>query len=558
MLPSDSNILKAAKAEPVRTVDFSVEAPGQCGRCGAIAALLDPETGVLYCNEALGGCGRPTYSPDEKFHDDPMFERAVAANGTGPLSSLSSENPDALFDGYAKTDLGNGHRLVHHHGHNLRYVPEWGYLVWSGSRWKRDDTEGTMRIAKDTVRSMIVIAAEQLKNWAGDKAEVKKAKDMLKHAESSQSLGRMKAMLEAARSERGIVMRPDQFDTDGFFFNTENCTIDLRTGTAHKHTKENYITKKSPTFYDENAKAPAWDKFLMEVFGTQEMVDYIQRVLGYCLTGDTREQCVFIFHGNGSNGKSTLVNTVLRIIGTDYASQLNSTTITERKENTANNDVAALQGIRMVSCIEVGSGKRLNEELVKQFTGQDRIRARFLYKEAFEFEQQFKLIIAANHRPEVRGQDHGMWRRVRLVPFTRTFTEKDKDPMLPQKLLAESAGILAWLVRGAKAWLETGLITPQTVREATLEYKDEMNELGDWIGLCFVGDKLSDGATTLYRSYKEWAEQRGDKPMSQTAFGRRMDDLGFASGKKDGVRLRLGISLTPPPRTLDNIEQYET
>lgn len=497
-------------------------------------------------------------SPDKTvdFHDDLMFERAVLTNGTGPLSTIPETNPDALLDGLAATDIGNAHRLVRHWGQNLRYVTEWGFLVWSGSRWKKDDTEGTIRIAKDTVRSMIMDAGENLKVWAGEKAEVQKAKAMLKHAESSSSMGRLKAMVEASRSEPGVVMRSADFDHDAFLFNTENATIDLRTGEARVHEPLDYITKKCPTSYDPDATCPSWEKFLLEVFPNPEIVAYVQRVLGYCLTGDTREQCLFILHGTGSNGKSTLLNTALSVIGSDYSNQLNSTTITEKRfEGAANNDVAALQGIRMVSCIEVGSGRRLNEELVKQFTGQDRIRARFLYKESFEYQPQFKLLVAANHKPEARGQDYGLWRRVRLVPFERTFREAEKDLLLPQRLLDEAKGILAWLVRGAVEWHKGGLRDPEAVKSATADYKDEMNELGDWIGTTYAGPKLESATGELYRNYREFTEAKGDKPMSQNAFSRRLDDLGYRSLKRLGVRTRLGISLIPPPRSLDSYEQ---
>lgn len=485
-----------------------------------------------------------------------MFERVVSTNGTGPISTrVVDDNPTSLLDGFSATDIGNAHRVVQHWGAHVRYVAEWGFLVWSGSRWKKDDTEGTIRIAKDTVRSMIVEAGNHLKVWAGDKAEVKRAKELLKHADSSSSMGKLKAMVEATRSESGVVMRSTEFDTDIMVFNAENCTIDLRTGVARVHAPGDYITKKSPTIYDETAQCPAWEKFLLEVFGSSDLVSYVQRLLGYALTGDTREQCLFIFHGTGSNGKSTLLNTVLRTVGTDYSNQLNSSTITERKEGSANNDVAALQGIRLVSCIEVGSGRRLNEELVKQFTGQDRIRARFLYKEAFEFEPQFKLIVAANHKPEARGQDYGLWRRVRLIPFLRTFREAEKDPLLPQRLQAEASGILAWLVRGAVEWAKTGLNDPETVLAATRDYKDEMNEIGEWVGLTYNHNGAWEPSASLYKSYKQWAEDRGDRPMTQTAFGRRLDDLGFRAGKKDGIRIRLGISLTPKQPVLDTIWQ---
>lgn len=490
-------------------------------------------------------------SSQEKAHDDPAFERFVASNGTGPLSTQPEENPDALLDGYAATDTGNGHRLAAHHGSLIRYVAEWGYLVWSGSRWRKDDTEAMIRFGKDVCRTMIVEAGTHLKDWATDKKEIERGKKLLKHAEASQSMGRLKAMVENVRSEHGIVMRATEFDVDALLLNCDNATVDLRTGEAKPHEMSDYITKKVPVAYDPDATAPTWERFLADVFGDPALIAYIQRVIGYCLTGDTREQCVFIFYGTGSNGKSTLLQTVLRILGNDYATQLNSSTITQHKDGGANNDVAALQGIRFVSCIEVGDGKKLNEELVKQFTGQDRIRARFLYKESFEFEPQFKLLIAANHKPEVRGQDTGMWRRVRLIPFTRTFTEEKKDPLLPGKLLAESKGILAWMVRGAKEWLEKGLVTPDVVRAATLAYKEEMNELGEFLEtFTWRGAGLTCAAGTLYGMYRELVESRHDRPMSQQAFGRRMHDLGFEAGKERGVRVWHGLSTEPQARTL--------
>lgn len=432
-------------------------------------------------------------------------------------------------------------------------------MVWSGSRWRKDDTEAMMRLAKDICRSMTVDAAQHIKDWATDKDQVKRGKAMLKHSEVSQSIGKLKAMVEAAKTEPGIVMRTTEFDVEPLLLNCENCTVDLRTSEARVHEMSDYITRKVPTTFDENATCPTWEKFLLDVFGDPALIAYIQRVLGYCLTGDTREQVVFIFHGSGSNGKSTLLQTVLRILGNDYATQLNSTTITMHREGGANNDVAALQGIRFVSCIEVGDGKKLNEELVKQFTGQDRLRARFLYKESFEFEPQFKLLMAANHKPEVRGQDHGMWRRVRLIPFTRTFTDDQKDPLLPAKLMAEKNGILAWMIRGAKEWLEKGLVTPDVVKRATVAYKEEMNELGDFLEtFTWRGEGLSCAAGGLYAKYREWAESRHDRPMTQTAFGRRMGDLGYEAAKERGVRVWHGLSTEPQARTLTNFDERGT
>lgn len=530
---------------------FTHDNPGQCGRCGARAAVRDT-SGILYCDTGKGGCGRPTASPDEAPHEDPALEKFVGSNGTGPLGAEPETTPNVLIDGWGSTDLANAYRLVHHFGELFRYVGEWGFVVWTGARWSKDRTDLMMRFAKKTTNQMVRDAAEHLRLWAGEKDHVKAAKKLLEHAETSESARKLANMIELSRSEPNIVALPESFDNDPFYLNCENGTVDLRTGEAHSHSQQDMLTKKCPTWYDPDAKAPTWEKFLMEVFGSQQLIDYIQRVFGYALTGSGREQVVFILHGKGSNGKSTLLNTVLKVMGEDYAAQIDATSITGGRKGGASNDIARLRGIRFVSSIEVGEGRRLNEALVKQFTGGDKVTARFLYKEFFEFQPEFKLFIAANHKPELVGQDNGMWRRVRLIPFKRTFSDEQRDSKLPEKLLAEGPGILAWLVRGALAWQKDGLVTPDVVKEATLEYRDEMNDLGEFLETYTWKEPTgSCGSGELYGIYRSWCENRHDKPMTQTAFGRRMHDLGYESRKERGVRVWHGIVTVPPAGRID-------
>lgn len=483
-------------------------------------------------------------------NDDPAFERFVAANGTGPISTQALDHPEALLDGFAASDIGNAHRICVHHGHLFRYVSEWGWIVWTGARWHKDRTDLMMRLAKDTVRGMIHSAGETLTLFRHDKEhrdDLTAAKEMIKHAEATSSKNRLKAMIELSQSESGTVALSETFDADPMLFNCDNATIHLETGEPTIHEPSDYITRLSETPYEAEAKCPTWDKFLMDVFQTQPLIDYIQRVIGYCLTGSGKEQVVFIHHGTGSNGKSTFLNTVMKVLGEDYAAQIDASSITGKGRSGANNDVARLRGKRFVSSIEVGEGRSLNEALVKQFTGEDKIAARFLFKEFFEFQPEFKLHIAANHKPEVRGQDNAMWRRVRLIPYRRVFNDQEKDPGLPAKLLAEKAGILAWAVRGALAWLKDGLVTPEVVKEATIAYRDEMNDLGEFLeAFTWRGVSYSCAAGELYSQYRVWTEERHDKPMTQQAFGRRMHDLGFEHGKDRGVRVWHGLRNTSP------------
>jgi len=543
----------------------------QCARCGAIGTLIGGDEDGWFCAEANGGCGRVTARNGASGPLDPAYEKITGMNGSSSLSSTLDEHPDALLDGLPPTDVGNGVRLVNMHGEMFRYVHEWGWLVWTGARWQRDRTDLLYRFGKDVCRQMVAAGAEILSEYASDaqnfklkrqagikgskmSPQVEKATALIEWAETSQGERRIKAMLEMARSEADTVAVAQAFDADPFLLNCTNATIDLRNGEPRIHERTDYLTKKCPTPYDADAKSPLWDKFLSDVFGDAALVSYIARVVGYVLTGSGKEQVVFILHGTGSNGKSTFLNTLLKVLGKDYAAQIDASTITGGRKGGASNDIARLRGIRFVSSIEVGEGRRLNEALVKQFTGGDTIAARFLYKEFFEFEPEFKLFIAANHKPEVQGQDHATWRRVRLVPFEKTFTDATKDPELPAKLLAEARGILAWAVRGCLDWQKNGLLTPEVVKAATLAYKSEMNELEDFLGMyTWNGPALSCGAGELYGKYREWEEERHNKPMAQQAFGRRMHDLGFGSGKDRGVRVWHGLSTAPPPRTLDSV-----
>jgi putative DNA primase/helicase len=436
------------------------------------------------------------------------------------------------------TDIGNAERLISAHGQDLHYVTTWkSWLVWNGKRWQRDEVCELERRAKKTVRAI----------WREARTETnkEKKKDLARHAILSESNSRINAMIERARAEPGVAVRYQEFDQQPFLLNLRNGTLDLATGTLRPHDRDDLITKYADVDFVEGAECPTWLKFLERIFrGNAEIIPYLQRAVGYSLTGDTREQCLHLLHGSGSNGKSTFLEVLQALMG-DYGVQADFATFVEKKGDGPRNDVARLAGARMVRSSEVGEGKRLNESLVKSLTGQDTIAARFLYSEAFEFRPAFKLWLAANHKPVIRGTDNAIWRRVRLIPFTVTISDEEKDETLKDRLLAELSGILQWAVTGCEQWLECGLQPPEVVSVATAAYKNESDILGSFLEeCCEIGNGLEVSATELYTAYKRWAHENGEFELSQTAFGRRIEERGF-DVRKNGVKYRQGLRLVP-------------
>lgn len=436
------------------------------------------------------------------------------------------------------TDLGNAERLIAMHGRDIHYVTTWkSWLVWDGRRWHRDDLCELERRAKKTVRAI----------WKEAKA-AKKPKDravLAKHAITSEGASRIRAMLECARAEPGIAVRYQEFDAQPFLLTVRNGTIDLSTGRLEAHNRDHLITKYADVNWRDGAECPLWLEFLHRIFeGNAELIAYLQRSIGYSLTGDTREQCLHLLHGTGSNGKSTFLEVLQALMG-DYGVQADFATFVEKKGDGPRNDVARLAGARMVRSSEVGEGKRLNESLVKSLTGQDTIAARFLYSEAFEFRPAFKLWLAANHKPVIRGTDNAIWRRVRLIPFSVTITDAEKDETLKDRLLLELPGILRWAVEGCAQWLETGLRPPEIVMAATAAYRTESDVLGSFLDdCCEVGKGLEVSSADLYAAYRKWAKDSGEFELSMTAFGRRIDERGF-DVRKNGVKYRQGLRLLP-------------
>jgi putative DNA primase/helicase len=287
-----------------------------------------------------------------------------------------------------------------------------------------------------------------------------------------------------------------------------------------------------------------WEAFLSRIFaGDGELIRFVQKAVGYSLTGSTEEQCFFILYGAGANGKSTLIQTISALLK-DYARQTPTETLLVQRGDGPRNDLARLQGARFVSASEVEGGRKLAEALVKQLTGGDTLTARYLYKEHFEFQPTFKIWLAVNHKPGVQGTDHAIWRRMRLLPFTVTIPAAEQDKRLTEKLQAEQPGILRWAVEGCRAWQQEGLEPPSAVKRATGDYRAEMDVIAAFIqDCCVLGDHHHVNTRELYAEYRGWCEQIGESPVTQKALATVLQERGCTSGRKSQGRLWSGIAL---------------
>jgi putative DNA primase/helicase len=284
--------------------------------------------------------------------------------------------------------------------------------------------------------------------------------------------------------------------------------------------------------------------------GAVDLVRFLQRAAGYALTGDTSEQCMFVAYGTGGNGKGVFLNTLKAILGT-YAQGARVETFVDRKAGGIPNDLAALRGARFVLCSEPEEGAQLEEGLIKMVTGQDTVTARFLNREFFDYIPEFKLWMMTNHKPIIKGTDRGIWRRMRLVPFTVSVPDAEKDAELPNKLKGEYTAILRWMIDGLKAWRAEGLNPPAAVREASEEYRREMDTLANFIEeRCEVNAHLTAPNGELYASYKEWMQDNGMRPKSHSAMSRQLSQRGFvqASSRAGGQREVKGIGLVVKAR----------
>jgi putative DNA primase/helicase len=434
------------------------------------------------------------------------------------------------------TDLANARRLIAEHGDDLRYVAEWGWMAWDGSRWALDATAEHQRRAKDTAVNLYRAVAD---------APEHERKDLSRHAQRSESAGAIAAMIRLAESEKGVRAVPDDFDKQLMTLTCTNGALDLTTGELLPHDRDELCTKMTDIIFDKNAKAPTWLTFMDRIFGgDQDLIAWLQRAIGYTLTGRTDAQCMFICYGKGANGKSVFIDVIRALLG-DYARNADASTFMVQQSDRIRSDVARLAGARFVATVELDEGRRLSEALVKQVSSGDRMTARFLNKNDFEFTPRFKLWMATNHKPTVKGTDFAIWRRIKLIPFNVTIPEDERDVNLTEKLLGELPGILAWAIRGCVDYQQKGLKDePPAIKNATTAYRNSMDILGQFLDECTVsGQRCEVSAGTIYQAYVRWSEGGKEKPITQTRFGEQMIERGIDRIRRRNGFYYLGIEL---------------
>lgn len=454
------------------------------------------------------------------------------------------------------TDFGNSERIVDQANYYIRYCHQftsWYIYTSSEGRWKRDEVGFINRVGKDTIRRIHVEASrapttdsmKALSSWAY-KCECRAA---------------LNNMVSLAQNSKRIVVKPDELDCDDYLFNLRNGTYNLKTLQLDEHNRTNFITRLADYEYDERAQCPMFKKYLNRIFRSRsdkdDMIAFLQRAVGYTLTGATGEQCLFLLYGSGANGKSVFLDVLNALLG-EYGTVTQSKTFTtERGE--ISNDIAALAGKRMVYASENSSDTHLDESIIKQLTGGENISARFLHQEFFTFKPRFKIWWAFNHPPAITDMTNSIWRRIKIVPFNEVLPESEWDKKLAEKLIAqELPGIFNWAIEGLKDYYRLGSLTPpKVIAEATQQYKEEQDILHEFIeDYCelpktdeLFGKAFEERAGDLFTAYKTWNTYNGDeKPMSSTKFGKLMHDKGFQRDRRKDGKWYIGIRFKPGKR----------
>ena len=476
---------------------------------------------------------------DQAMEDSGVVEVSmVTGEGQSQLGAVANQVSRDGPQPKPCTDLGNAERLVERFGHEFRYcLGNNGWYVNRRGRWIFDSGGRMYRMAFKVARSIEDEAKAE--NLTSDQVV-----ELEKHSKKSAAKGRLKAMIELARWLPGICVPVGIMDSDPWLLNCQNGTLDLRTGELRCHDPSDLITKILPVNYEPDAACPVWEAIIAKIMGgDQEKIDFLKRVFGYSLTGLITEQCLFVFYGSGANGKSTILE-IFRELLAGYAMHTTTASLLGSSGSPIRNDLARLNGSRLVSAAEVGMGKKLDEALVKQLTGGDQVTARFLYREYFEYKPEFKLFIAANHKPEIQGVDHGIWRRIHLIPFDFTIPADEIDRDLPNKLRAELSGILTWAVQGCQDWQENGLNVPDSISNATAAYRAEMDIIAEFLtDYCTLQANEKTPLGILYAAYTEWADNACQDAVGKKKFGDLMRQKGYKQSKSGGVRYWTGIQL---------------
>jgi len=470
-------------------------------------------------------------------------------------NSRATPKPHVLAGGSAAHDpcshVANGHRLANHFYDQLLYVKGIGWHTWGcdtwGGPWQLDEL-GARRIAQGLGRIIAAEAAE-LAAWTAaaetiDERE-KRESEMnrrFKWAGMSESAPNIEYSLQMAAAH--LSCDASEMDANPLLFGLPSSVLELDTGINRLHQPGDRLTKVAGCEFDPNAPAPRFERFIAEVMNNDaEMIAYLQCLFGYAMSGERGEHLLPFLLGGGANGKTTLLGTLQAAFG-DYAGSAPPGLLVQKGGNEHPTSLASLQGLRFVVSSETGESGRLNEEQVKVLTGGDKISARRMRMDFYEFKPTHQLFLQSNHRPRVSGTDEGIWRRIRLIPFGVTVPAAQRDPHLPAKLQAELPGILAWCWRGWQRYRAEGFTTPAAVRLATSEYRDASDQVGAFLAdECEMVAGIATPAGVLYRAYEAWAVANCERPRSQRDFGMRLTERGFEQARTAGERRWRGIRI---------------
>ncbi|HCJ37865.1 MAG TPA: DNA primase [Erysipelotrichaceae bacterium] len=459
------------------------------------------------------------YEP-HKYEDDTALAIAFFKGGKVGVSDKSVDANEDKVTVYDMTDTGNAHRLYDRFGKVIKYSynrKKWYF--WDGKVWVLDEMGEIKKLADEI--------CEDLKLEAWNIQDEDLQEQALRFANKTAGSKAKEAMIKECQHLNDIPASPEDFDAYTDFLNCQNGIINLRNGELIPHDANFMMSKICNSEYDTKKRKPKlWLSFLKDVTnGDQELMEYIQKCVGYSLSGSNREQCAYFLYGMGNNGKSTFLDTIADLMG-GYASNAQPDTLMIQSKlgssgGGANSDIARLKSARFVTCEEPTEGVRLNEGLLKQLTGGSKVTCRFLYGDEFEYTPEFKIWIATNHKPTVRGTDFGIWRRIKLIPFEVNIPKEKVDKNLKYKLRKEFPQILAWAVEGCMKWQKEGLEEPSCVKEATKEYKQEMDLIAGFIEQCVIIDYTNDEhimASELFGLYSKWAKSNNEFEMSSKRF----------------------------------------
>lgn len=533
------------------------------------------EADMAFANDLAFWCGRNFHKMDKIFRNSSLMrdkydqKHGAVTYGVGLLNKAINEaqniynpqkndgpevtfkfnNPKNKLPHRSWDDTGRGQRLNDQFGEVFRWLAtdkQWYY--YNGSFWEPDNGQYIENATEKVVNSIKTEKADL--SFAIDTDEVKAMKEFYRFSKESRSHLAKVHMIDEFK--KYVTIDHNTFDHENMLLNTESGYVDLTNGELKDHDISLLFSEQTATEYSDSTDCPLWDEFLKQIFNNDEnLIHYVQKAVGYSLTGSVAEQVMFMCLGSGRNGKSVFINTIRNLFGT-YAKQMNvESIVVHNSGGNANSDIARLENTRLVTSSEANEGSRLDESLVKQLTGGDKILARFLYGKEFEYNPKFKIWMATNHLPLIRGTDDGIWRRLKVIPFNVQIPKDKVDKNLEEKLKSEWTGILNWCVQGSIMWQREGLDDPESVKSASHDYRQSMDPLDAFVDeMCVSGADYSIKARDLYDAYKDWAESSREYQMSMTKFGKEMSKKLPRSHDRNGWKY-IGIKLKENQKKFD-------